>query len=468
MTSFVQFVETCAAERPDDRVLRGAIASFARSMKSSASEELSDAALSAWSAEMIMSGLKGSTRRKYLKTLSNLYASWQPGSEGLNPFEELKKQDYPGAEERVAAAVANLEAVKHILTLDRRSANLETANIFLFLLFDPRCTIGELINLTHFTTLPAVAQIDEIAVNMRVSRRYKYIFPLEQGKKRDAQISRELTLRLASFLEGIGMKFPGGFSRGSITAMWIAAAFRCGVTLRMIRAVLPVLPEGFEFLQAVAAAELSDEEKVRTMQRVADSIHDRTPRWFVMKLRAGYTADDVCEAVSTDAEGWAEGISFYNPTFTAITVDKQGHKRRTEKQYLPGILFFRLRRDRIGRLFSHIGDMAWCFKNTASPESPYCSIALSEMKTFQKHIGSFTPDVRMELISRETALPVDSQVRINGGNFAGRIGTITSVKNTDNTRTYTLALSDRDFARWTVTDIDDLYLEPLTMTQTVD
>lgn len=133
-----------------------------------------------------------------------------------------------------------------------------------------------------------------------------------------------------------------------------------------------------------------------------------------------------------------------------------------EKPYIPGILFFRMRQDKVRKLFSHIGDLAWCYKWSNTPDSAYCTIPSSEMKAFQAHVGSFTPDIKMELVTRDTALPVDSAVRINGGGvMENHVGIICSVKNNNGTRTYTLALSDREYATWTVKDIEEIYIEPI-------
>ena len=84
------------------------------------------------------------------------------------------------------------------------------------------------------------------------------------------------------------------------------------------------------------------------------------------------------------------------------------------------------------------------------------------MKTFQRHIGQFTPDIRMEFMTREQPLAKGSEVVIRGGGFMeSHIGVIESVKNADGTRTYTLTLSEKEYATWTVSDIDEAFIEPL-------
>lgn len=83
------------------------------------------------------------------------------------------------------------------------------------------------------------------------------------------------------------------------------------------------------------------------------------------------------------------------------------------------------------------------------------------MKEFQRHIGLFSSDIRMELVSRDISFSVNQAVKINGGIMDNRIGVIQCVKNTNGTRTYTLALSDREYATWTVEDIEEIYIEPV-------
>ena len=89
-------------------------------------------------------------------------------------------------------------------------------------------------------------------------------------------------------------------------------------------------------------------------------------------------------------------------------------------------------------------------------------ISTAEMKAFQQHVGSFTSDIKMELLTRDTPLDISQTVRINGaGILQNRIGVIQSMRNANGTRTYTISLSSRDYATWTVRDIDEALLEPI-------
>lgn len=296
---------------------------------------------------------------------------------------------------------------------------------------------------------------------MRKSSRKKYVFGLEQGKKRETQISRELLHDLWSTANLLGFDFGNCFSRESISSIWIAAAMKVGIPIAEICGLVKQIPSEYSYLKAVGRASLSANRKRAVLQKVADSINDNTRQWFIMKLRSGKTPDDIKEAI---AENFAEMVSdtiFYHPAHQVVRYDKKNKKIREEVPYLPGILFFKTRRDKVGTLFSRIGDLAWCYKVSNTPGSPYCTIPIGEMKKFQKYVGQFTPDIKMELVTRDDALALGTTVRINGGGMMeGRIGIIQSVKNANGTRTYTLILSDRDVAMWTVKDIDEVYIEP--------
>lgn len=68
----------------------------------------------------------------------------------------------------------------------------------------------------------------------------------------------------------------------------------------------------------------------------------------------------------------------------------------------------------------------------------------------------------MEIVTLDTPLAVNQQVRIDGyGALDNQLGVIRSIHNSNGTRTYTLALSGKEFATWTVKDIEEIYLQPI-------
>lgn len=462
MTSFLQFVENKKTVSPDDRVVRSAVTSFRESFPSKDCDDITIPALQNWIAHMMIAGLKPASRRKYLSILRALYKEWKGDTESAAIFDEVRKLAAQDIEEGVDRANANCDMIRRLLNITPTSSDYEIITIFLYLLFDPGIGLPELIRLKFGDDTPAILQLDEIIDSMRASKRKRYVFGLEQGKKREGRIIGDLLHQMYGVISAYGLELGQEISRDTITSIWIAAAFRIGIQPEEIRAIVRSIPKEYSFLQYILPAELETADRLRLMQKVADSIHDAASRWFVMKMRPGNTPDDIKTAISEADGKMLDDMTFYYPTQQLVIADKKGKRKKIEKPYLPSILFFKMRKDKVAPLFRNIGELAWCYRWSNTPDSPYCAISLREMKAFQKHIGSFTPDVRMEIVTLDTPLVVNQQVRIDGyGALDNQLGVIRSIHNSNGTRTYTLALSGKEFATWTVKDIEEIYLQPI-------
>ncbi|MDE6638841.1 MAG: hypothetical protein K2K32_11480, partial [Muribaculaceae bacterium] len=100
-------------------------------------------------------------------------------------------------------------------------------------------------------------------------------------------------------------------------------------------------------------------------------------------------------------------------------------------------------------LIGLIGDLAWCYRTTANPSSPYSVIPQEEMRIFQRCVGAFTEDIEMDIVSELPPLNVGDEVVIeNGTHLDGQVATIRAVRSIDGTLTYTLQLSDTEFIKW--------------------
>lgn len=465
--SFLHFVENRINEAHScSRTLRCAAASFADSLRKTGSvgvDGVTDEDVRNWIASMAIMGLKGSSCNRYIGEISALYREWVDSKIENNPFDSVKKMVTMGASEvGVKRANSNLRCVERLFKVGRESGDYETVSVFLYLLFDVGSGLLDVVNLEFNDSFVQLSQIYDIVEPMRESSRKKYVFGLDQGKKREGQIVREMLHRMHTVLSAYGFEFGNKFSRDSIVSVWIAAAVKAGLSVCDIRSIISSVPDEYSSLALVRPNELTSERRLMIMQKVADYINDGSSKWFVMRMRQGIVPDDIKDAITVSFGRIPENMMFYYPSHTVVSRDKKGKIIKDEKPYLPGVLFFKFRKDRVGELFSRIGNMAWCYKWTNSSDSPYCTISLQEMKAFQRHIGSFTSDIKMELVTRDTALAVDQTVRINGGGIMeNHIGVIRSVRNNNGTRTYTLALSEKDYAIWTVEDIDEIYIEPV-------
>lgn len=461
MDSFINHVENRTNAELSGRLTVNAAVSFLNSMRQHRIEEVKEDSLRMWFVDMTLNGLRKSTRKKYFSRIHTLYREWR-SAPSEDPFEALKDDVNLDYESGLEEAEANRLLVDRLLKNRPDNGERDMRDVFFYLLYDVGATLHDAVNLKFGDDIADCMQLDDLIESIRkISQRKKYVFGLNQGKMREPQIMRELVGGMHSMLKNAGMRFEKGFSRESITAIWIAAAIKSGVCLQDIRSMTATIPSGFEALRLISPSQLTDRQRGRLTRRVADSINDKTSQWFVMRMRSGNTPDDIKQKISqTIPETYADML-FYYPTHKVVKKNVKGRTVSEETPYLPGVLFFKMGRDKVTPLFNKIGDIAWCYKWSKSPESPYCTISSNDMKTFQRHIGQFTPDIRMEFMTREQPLAKGSEVVIRGGGFMeGHIGVIESVKNADGTRTYTLTLSEKEYATWTVSDIDEAFIEP--------
>lgn len=408
---------------------------------------------------MILEGYTPSTRRRYVGKIHALFQKWQ-NNPIANPFDNIRELKEIGSDIDIRRASKNLECADRLFDKGNVCADSEIINIFFYLLYDVEATLADVINLT-FDCNTYISQCNDIIENMQCKGRKRYVFGLCQGKKRNTQILRELVNSLHSVLKVAGMTFGDNFSREDITAMWISAALKADVPPATIKAIVPSLPHDYRFLKFVEADTLSEYEKASIIQKVANAINDNTPYWFAMHLRGNNTPQDVYKAIEASFPNLLPTIAFYYPTHTEYYTDNHNKKTTREVPYLPNVLFFRMRKDKVRMLFAAIGNLAWCYRHSNNPNSPYCTIAYREMLTFQRFVGQFSTDVHMELTRRYEPFPTGARVKISGGTMAGRIGIIENVKNADGSRTYTLSLSEHDYASWTVRDVDEVLIEQI-------
>ncbi len=462
--SLREFVVNALSENPAGTLANKAFLSFSTSAKRHGRERLDDDGLRIWIADMMLAGLKPTTRKRYFNSIHSLCHARYDLSLS-DPFENVREELNRDFDVRLEEAQANLKIAGKIL---RKAANAgkceyyDIFDIFLCLLYDVNASLYDIINLSFDDAPGKLPQIEDIAEGKKKSGRTKYLFGLRQGQARDTQIERKLITNLFTMLRENGMKFNGSFSRDSIKEIWIAAALECRIKTEDIRSVVNTMPEGFSFLEMVRPSELTEAEKAGIIRKVADHINDNTKYWFAMRLRTGKTPDDVRKTLKEKDAALYDDIRFYNPTHIVIKEGRKGKRIREEVPYLPGILFFYIRRDDVDMLFSrHIGDLAWCYRYANSPDSPYSAISRREMEKFQRHVGKFTEDIRMEMVTREEPLAVDDVVTVYGGVMDGSVCTITGVRNKNGTRAYSLQLTNRTSFRWTVSDVEDIRLEPL-------
>lgn len=456
--SFKEFAEQILESESQKTLTAYALDSVLSAMRKEDVAAIDADFLKLWIASMAIEGKKISTCKRYFGKIHSLYNEWS-GEAGNGMFAEVLPLFANLQEANVDEANNNLALVKRLLGRSEQSADWQTVCIFLYLLYSPSASLEDVVNLTFSDAKPFCAQVDDIVNSFNSSYGRKYVFELKQGKSRPHEIIQRLTRQLQALLTSVGMRFSTGFSRGSITSLWISAALKCGFDIDIIKACVGVVSPEYSVLSIVKKRDIDDYAREAVACEVADSINNYASRWFVMKLRQGTTVADVKESIAEKLPGRLNSMTLFYPTH--VEMHKEGRKRVVEEiPYLPNILFFKTQSNRVKSLFANIGDLAWCFRTSNSPESDYAVISNRQMAIFQQCIGRFTPDIRMGLVDGQQQLEKGRKVRVTGGIMAGYEGEIVDVENEPGRRIFFLSIADNQKAWWTV-KVEDVFIQPI-------
>lgn len=451
---FLDYIRNCGPEGLSEMIATRVIPSFLMSACKSGSNVFSNETVREWVCAMLLDGLKESTVRRYYGALHTLFKQWCMEN-GVDydesvfsvPFAALSLE---GSDKRIRETESNLEAAERLtrITVKQDSPAYVYNKAFQYLLFDPFISLQEIVGMKFSDKRPESLHLEDLVVSMRMAPQAKYVFPLQQGKRREPAIIKDLVSELHSTVKRAGLKFEGSFSRESILALWIAAAIREEIPLKEIRGMIRNLPTVYSFLSILPASEISDSRRIEIMNMVDYSITNKNPGWFVLRLRSGVTPEDIKERLKEKESPIQRQIQYYYPMRSVKKLEKK-KVVTVDTPVIPGILFFRLPHDRVVQLVGTIGDLAWCYRTTANSSSPYSVIPQAEMRVFQKCVGIFTADVEMEIVSQLPPLNVGDEVMIeDGSHLDGQIATIRKVRSVDGSFTYTLRLSETAFIKW--------------------
>jgi len=236
-----EFVEQILLSSPAKSVKRYALSSFLSTLGNENISELDEGALRLWLVKMTIDGKKISTCKRYFSIVQSVYQNWC-GNKDLSLFRQVLPVFDCLKEVDTLQSFRNAEYLKQFLDGSGRIVDKQTLGIFLYLLYNPRATLLDVISLTFDSAPTFCPQISEVVNSYDSSHGRKYVFQLNQGKARPNEISKQILKKLRILLSLSGMCFELGFSRASITSVWVAAALKSGISLKQIRACIGVVP----------------------------------------------------------------------------------------------------------------------------------------------------------------------------------------------------------------------------------
>ncbi len=464
--SFADYVKSAAGSiLKDDYIAERTVISFnsIRKVTSEVSFDADERNIRNWLAIMLRKGTSPVTLRRYLGKLHKLYSDFRGVTiQGEALFSSLREtisdQSLYGSRQDSETLNKIKDLPSRLQSMPTAQASIAKAMMYIFYLGGAPYSVVS--DLRFNDDIPEIDQLREIVESMPRERR-TYVFPFKHGSVRQRQLHREMTAGFTTLLSDLAIRPGDAFSAETICVWWIDAAIECGLNPEEIAGVVRHIPSTHAWLRAVNPLPLSEDEKTARLRIVADMIADTTPRWYAMFMRDNNTPDDILDTIGNAGSTLMKEIQFFYPT-RKILKQKNDKKVWEQVPFIPHILFFKSRPDKVKPLFNLIGDFAWCFRTVNRPQAPYAVISGKEMDCFQKVIGVLDESIKMEFVQNPDLIP-DRKVRITGGEFNGYEGTIYRQKGTvddSDMRYFILRINDSNNIVWQV-KIEEIFIEPL-------
>ncbi|MDE5840990.1 MAG: hypothetical protein K2H49_08720, partial [Muribaculaceae bacterium] len=315
---FLGFLESSPHDNLSEILVSRVIPSVILSMRRQGFTEFSGAVLDFWIVDMLLDGLKGSTVKRYVGSLHTLYRKWcaehDMASEDID-FSISREICDSNQGKRLAEIGDNVRASERLtrISIKQDSPAYVYNRAFQYLLFNPEASFNDILTLKFSDSIPSCPHLEDIVTSLRNAPQAKYVFPLQQGKRRDGAIIKDLISELHATARRAGIKLGDRFSRESITTIWIAAAIKEEIPLSEIRAMIPVVPDDYFFLSMIPASEITDSRKVEIMNTVAYALTNKAPGWFVLRLRNGVTPEKIKERLKEKESPLQRQIQYYYP-----------------------------------------------------------------------------------------------------------------------------------------------------------
>ncbi len=292
-------------------------------------------------------------------------------------------------------------------------------------------------------------------------QRSRYLFPLRQSQR----TPRQLQSHIAQIVNALfrRARLPQATDPyQTVEALWAYAALRAGIPASALVAHLGHVPLGLPVLRlsgvrsqvsgadpswtehrsacAVSAPQgtnsrasdldsslLTLDSSKEYFSQVGKIFLENEPRWYAMQLRPGVRFTDLTRRIellrttsplTLNSSPLAEGLELFYPSEEISRLIGKKIVTR-QRPFIHSVVFFRAKLTDIGRLFSKIGDLAWCYRQSARPGAPYADISDRQFQLFQQTIARFTPDYEVAATG-DLALRAGDRVEILGGLFQGQ------------------------------------------------
>lgn len=241
----------------------------------------------------------------------------------------------------------------------------------------------------------------------------KYLFPLNQSEHTPRQLEGTVSALFANALKGVGIRLAE-YGPSVSADLWIMTAMRCGFAVSDIAACLEGDDNGSPILMFASGGALPDDRKSAIRSRMVRVLSKDPEEWYAMQFRPHVDYDQIQQRLAS------EGIRLTKIFYPMEEIVRQAGKklRKQTKPVVPGLMFFQSKVTRLPGLYYRIGDLAWGYRYSRTPGSPYAVIPPEDIEMYQLAVGQFVDSIESY---PEGAFSYErgDKVEITSGDFRG-------------------------------------------------
>lgn len=296
---------------------------------------------------------------------------------------------------------------------------------------------------------------DDDAIQAIVERyarpKNRYLFPLNQSERTANQLNRTISSLFSDALKFVGLHLSA-YRSDTAVDLWAAAAMHCGFSAAEIAGCIGTASRVNPLYSFAAGKELTAERIAEIRRRVARILARDPEDWYAMQFRPGVDYDMIQNRMKTVGITFAK--SFYPMEEIVRRVGKK--MKRESRPVMRGLFFFKSRATGLPELFYRIGDLAWGYRYSKDPRSPYAAIPQKSIEEYETAVGKFVDCIEAHS-DGFLRLEEGDKVEITSGEYCGHpaifekeIRKITRGSRLVDRVIYRLRLAGIDRYTWTV------------------
>ena len=198
----------------------------------------------------------------------------------------------------------------------------------------------------------------------------------------------------------------------NVKLVWASLALRWGSEASAVKAIIKNVPDALNILNICSDSEINEKDMQSIFSSISLTLKGNFPQWFAMRLRPGVNFESLLDRFSKLKGLVKMPELFYPCEDIAVRIGRKIVWKG--RPVIRDVVFFKYRITDIYRLFNHIYDLAWCYRNPGSGIGKYAIIPEKAMDDFRQAIGILGPGYEIAPAGEMELKPGDKVIIVNG------------------------------------------------------